>query len=307
MTTRHIIFIPGTNPKPRAEEHRALLWRTLLEGVRRVDAETAQHLQAHPAQFHLVSWNNLFYHEQKDIGMDQPWVEALLSKPKPSEQDILDANGLGNKMRQAVVRVVDRVPFLLRFLSKPTHKILLDIERYFNDTEQVASQIRNLLKQVLLPLLEKNEPVLIIGHSMGSVIAYDTLWEMSQKNIAGQQDGLSKLDFLTLGSPLGMRIIQKKLLGRQGIGKISFPSNIRRWNNVAAEGDIVALNGNFKHSFKEMLNREMVETIEDYDHGVYNFFRNEVGLNSHRSYGYLVNPVVGRLIAAWWRASTNKN
>ena len=305
MTTPHIIFIPGTNPKPRAEEHRTLLWRTLLEGVRRVDAKAAQHLQAHPAQFHLLSWNQLFYHEHKDISIDLPWVEALLRKPKPIEQDILDANATRLTINRGMLNALDHLPFLLQFLPKRARKIVLDIDRYFNDTEQIASQIRDLLKQVLHPLLKKNEPVLIIGHSMGSIIAYDALWEMSQENIVGQQGISGKVDFLTLGSPLGVRYVQRRLLGWQGAERTTYPANIRKWINVAAEGDLVALNGNFSDRFKAMREQGLVESIEDYDHGVYNFFRNEEGLNSHRSYGYLVNPVVGKVVADWWRESEN--
>jgi len=41
MIIKHIIFVPGKNPKPEAAQHRELLWRTLIEGVRRADAVTA--------------------------------------------------------------------------------------------------------------------------------------------------------------------------------------------------------------------------------------------------------------------------
>ena len=35
MATMQIIFVPGEAPKPEAEPPRELLWRTLMEGVRR--------------------------------------------------------------------------------------------------------------------------------------------------------------------------------------------------------------------------------------------------------------------------------
>jgi hypothetical protein len=37
------------------------------------------------------------------------------------------------------------------------------------------------------------------------------------------------------------------------------------------------------------------------DGGIFNYFRNDLGLNVHRSYGYLVNPRVGEVIAKWWK------
>jgi hypothetical protein len=38
---------------------------------------------------------------------------------------------------------------------------------------------------------------------------------------------------------------------------------------------------------------------------VFNYFRNQKGLNVHRSYGYLVEQHVARAILAWWRGSTD--
>ena len=61
MTNKHIIYIPGKNPKPQPEQHKELLWKTMTEGIRRADEKTANALQGQFAQFHLISWNHLFY------------------------------------------------------------------------------------------------------------------------------------------------------------------------------------------------------------------------------------------------------
>ena len=47
----------------------------------------------------------------------------------------------------------------------------------------------------------------------------------------------------------------------------------------------------------------IIDSIEDHCEGIYNFFHNEEGLNCHRSYGYLVNPAIGNVIAQWWKES----
>jgi hypothetical protein len=138
--------------------------------------------------------------------------------------------------------------------------------------------------------------VLLVGHSLGAVIAYDTLWELSH------QEGLKgKVDFLTLGSPLGMHYIQRRLLGMNKHGEKSYPEMIRRWINLSAEGDVAALNRNLNESFHAMLELGLADSIEDHSHGIYNFFRSDAGLNCHRSYGYMVNPAVGSIIADWWK------
>jgi hypothetical protein len=43
--------------------------------------------------------------------------------------------------------------------------------------------------------------------------------------------------------------------------------------------------------------------ITDHCDDIYNFYRNSDGLSCHRSYGYLVNPAVGEVIADWWQQS----
>jgi hypothetical protein len=45
----------------------------------------------------------------------------------------------------------------------------------------------------------------------------------------------------------------------------------------------------------------LVESIEDHCHGIYNYFRSDEGLKCHRSYGYMVSPAVGSIIADWWK------
>ncbi|MDE2117898.1 MAG: hypothetical protein KGJ19_04815 [Betaproteobacteria bacterium] len=298
MATKHIIFVPGKNPKPEEAQHRALLWRTLVEGVRRADRETANMLQAGYSQFHLVSWNHLFYHKYKDVTMDIPWIDALINKHGPTEQDIEEANSWNIWLQRLMLTLGDHLPFLIRLLPEEVRSTAKEINRYFENTDRIASAIRSLLADALRPLLERQEDVLLIGHSLGSVIAYDTLWELSR------EEGVKgKVDFLTLGSPLGMHYVQRRLLGMNGNGMKSYPDRIRRWINLSAEGDVAALNRNLHESFYTMLEQGLVESIEDHSQGIYNFFRSAEGLNCHRSYGYLVNPAVGSIIADWLKRS----
>ena len=80
--------------------------------------------------------------------------------------------------------------------------------------------------------------------------------------------------------------------------------NIRRWKNIASVGDLVTLDIMVRDDYQTMIERGLTESIEDECKDVYNYFRDEGGLNVHRSYGYLVNKVVGRTIAHWWQESS---
>ena len=169
----------------------------------------------------------------------------------------------------------------------------------FHNVDKIGSQVREQLKQELRPLLENGDNILLIGHSLGSVIAFDTLWALSQlEHLPGKIDL-----FLTLGSPLGMNYVQRRLMGNNKDGEHKYPTNIQDWVNIAADGDVTALDRTFADDFGEMLTLGVVDSIEDHCEGVYNYFHDENGLNCHRDYGYLVNPVVGSTIADWWKKS----
>ncbi|MGA8864634.1 MAG: hypothetical protein WBM09_08065 [Gallionella sp.] len=296
MNMKQIVYVPGKNPKPEPAQHRDLLWRTLVEGVRRADSATADQLQTCYPQFHLVGWNYLYYRAYKDITRDIPWIDALINTHGPTEQDMREARSWNIWLSRVLLGLADRVPLLIRMLPEQVRGTAREIGRYFDNTDDVARRIRDLLKLELRPMLERQDEVLLVSHSLGTVIAYDTLWELShQDRVTG------KVDFLTLGSPMGLHYIQRRLQGTNHRGIKSYPGLIRRWMNFSAEGDVAALNQNLKESFYPMLEQGLLESIEDHCHGIYNFFRSDAGLNCHRSYGYLVNPAVGSSIAEWWK------
>ena len=293
---RQIIFVPGKNPKPPELQHLELLWRTLLEGVRRAEPEIADDLKQHKNDFSIFAWNQLFYHESKDITVDLPWIDTLMNKHGPSKEDMQEAQHWHKKLSHFLYALTDYVPYLINVMPDIIRQTALELNRYFQNRHNVASEIREKLKQQLRPLLESDTRILLIGHSLGSVIAYDTLWELSQEDgVAGKVDM-----FLTLGSPLGLTYVQHRLLGAYNTGALKYPANIKRWENISSVGDITSLNKLFRDDYSKMIELGMIEDIRDHCKGIYNFFRNDKGLNCHRSYGYLVNPAVGKVIADWW-------
>lgn len=298
---RHIIFIPGKSPKPPEEQHRQLLWRTLLEGVRRAEPEVVKDISLYESFFKLVTWNYLYYRQTSDISRELTWIDELINQHGPTEQDIREANTWHKKMDVLLYSTIDRMPSLLHLLPGNARATARELERYFLNEGKIASAVREKVKSELRPILAHGGKVMLIGHSMGSVIAYDTLWALSNlEHLPGKVDL-----FLTLGSPLGLNYVQHRLMGHQYQGKKKYPQNIRHWINVAATGDIISLGRHFADDFAEMLDYGAVKSIEDHSDGIYNHYRNEKGLNCHRSYGYLVNPAVGKIIADWWLFAEN--
>jgi len=299
MNNRYIVFVPGKNPKPPPEQHRRLLWRTLLEGIKRSDPGIVDDISRHADCFELIAWTYLYYHQTRDISRDLPWIDALINKHGPMAEDIRDTTTWQRRLAAALFTLGDAFPFIIPLLPKTIRMTAKETRRYFQNDGNIACEIRELLKKVLRPLLTGHKKVLLIGHSLGSVIAYDTLWELSHlEGLPGSIDL-----FLTMGSPLGMNYVQRRLNGNECQDRKRYPTNIRNWVNISSVGDITALNRVFREDFSHMLELGIIESIEDHSEAIYNYFRNSEGLNVHRSYGYLVNPAVGNIIAEWWRRS----
>ena len=294
-----IIFVPGKNPKPSPEEHRALLWRCLRRGLELVDPATAHAIAAQPDCFQLVAWNDIYYGQVKDVDNDLPWIELLCHKTGPDAVDVREALSWRRKRARVLYMIGDYFPALIPLLPDPAVKSAIrETERYFQNQEGIGLSVRELLKTPLRQMFAAGDRVLVIGHSMGSVIAYDALWELA--HLENQPAGIDL--FLTLGSPLGMNFVQDRLLGYRGNDGQRFPCNIHHWINVSAHGDLTALDPQLRDDFMPMIEHGCIKSIEDRYHGVFNYFRNEKGLNTHRSYGYLVEQHVARTVLAWWQA-----
>jgi len=288
-----IVYVPGLKPKPKPEEHRHELYRCLLSGLRNVEPSSARFLEENPRCFDVVSWTYDFYKEHRDIELDRSGIDAMLEKPSASRADMLEAASVRRRVLRTIYRAADRLPFLIPHFADENIEIQLrDLRRYVKNDAGIADLVRNLLKVPLRAATRAGRPVLLIGHSMGSVIAYDSLWQLSHR--AG--DAVVDL-FLTMGSPLGQRYIQSRLLGSKERGRGRYPRNLRCWINVSAVGELTAIDMQLKNDFGGMLELGLVETFED--HEIFNWFRLQGELNVHAEYGYLINPVTARIVADW--------
>lgn len=297
MHRRRILYVPAKNPKPPPHLHRQPIWRCLLHGVAQACPDAAREMTAQPDTFVLVSWNHLYYQRYKDISVDLPWIDRLLQRTGPSEDDKAWPSNWRLRLAWFIYNLIDLYPSLFTLVPDPdVRSAIQETPRYFENKHGIATQVREMLKAPLREALQSGERVLVIGHSMGSIIAYDTLWELS--NVEQNVDPIDL--FLSLGSPLGLRYVRRRLCGAHEKEVQRYPRNIRRWFNIAAEGDLTALDATLADDFNDMIELGLTKQIQDRCKGVINYFRNQEGLNVHRSYGYLVNPVVGQVIAEWW-------
>jgi hypothetical protein len=101
-----------------------------------------------------------------------------------------------------------------------------EVSRYFADDQARSATIEGLAGAIA-----GAKPHILIAHSLGSIVAYDTLWSNPQCMV----DVL-----ITLGSPLAMPDVVYERLAEHA-GRRRRPPGVRRWINIADHGDIIAI------------------------------------------------------------------
>ena len=178
-------------------------------------------------------------------------------------------------------------------------KIAPDMREYWNYDSQFGSDVRATVTAPLKRAMDRGDKILIIGHSLGSIIAYDVLWKFSRMSEYRPTYSNKNVDLLmTLGSPLADETVKRKVKGANASGKRKYPSNIRRWINVAAEDDYISHDEKVRNDYRKMITPYgLVNSIEDFR--IYNLAVRNRTSNPHSSAGYLVHPKVIKIIADW--------
>jgi len=79
----------------------------------------------------------------------------------------------------------------------------------------------------------KDDTRVLIGHSLGSVVAYECLCAHPEWQVQ---------TLVTLGSPLGIpNLVFDRLIPAPGRGKGAWPGPVKNWINISDRGDVVAL------------------------------------------------------------------
>ena len=144
-----------------------------------------------------------------------------------------------------------------------------DILAYWDSKSEFGQSLKQRIHNGISPLLEAEESVILIAHSLGAVLSYDQL-----SLCTGSAEHVT---LMTLGSPLSHPQFEERKSDR-------FPT-LAAWHNVSAKGDKIC----------GPRNQELV----DQEHEIINPLIKEGEPDPHHALGYLRHPGTANILGEW--------
>ena len=304
---RSILLIHGRDFKPAAATYLELATTAMRAGLERDFpncVECFDRLSIDLAWYgdmnaDVLQRKGKTYDESLDVGDRQNALRALRAITPRKKFGIRVYDKLPGKSALPEFFMDVSAPLLgaVGFRMPVLGKIAKDFAAYLNDVE-FAEEARRRLREKLCALMDRGDRIMLVTHGTGSVIAYDVLWELSNDTETYKDYGEHKVDqWVTLGSPLGDRTLQKRLLGAKERDENRFPSNVISWHNLAAEDDYSCHDTTLADDFKKMMVQKRVSAVHDYR--IFNLAVRYGKSNPHSSIGYYIHPRLAKILSDW--------
>jgi len=294
-----IIGIHGLKNKPSKRILQTWWKKSIQEGLKRLGYSNVNFF------LDLAYWAPILYPEPRNLKIKNPKDPLFISEPYIISENIFThkkPRELKKKVLDKIERKLEKVFFdeksIINYDSIADYiiqSLFKDLDTYYHSGNALNSKCNVCAKDVIRLELAKtikryrNRDILLISHSMGSIIAYDVLIHLVPD--------VKINTFITIGSPLGLPIIIKKILQEQNINlkienKPPTPENIKKnWFNFSDLNDKIAINYNLRDDF-----RKNSSGIGPIDFLVANDYEYKDKKNHHKSYGYLRSPEVAKVI-----------
>lgn len=239
----NIIFIHGMNQQHQSQNALKQAWLTHIS--RSLNPTQYSNFLQHN-HFECAFYGDLLIeqHLNNKLHFSSTLEENQSIQPKPQSNPHINLNTTSTTLNQSTAVINNTIPvsefalqwkdqairdflMLINFFPKLhnslIHHFLIETYLYLNNpefTQQVHQRISD-------TILDPNQEYAVIGHSLGSVIAYNYLREHPK---------LKFKFFMSLGSPLAFRIIQSQV-----VHPIQRPESLKGdWFNIYSLNDFLA-------------------------------------------------------------------
>lgn len=252
-----VLCVHGIGQQLKGEETLRGEWAPALrDGIRRSGSALAD---LPDREVRCVFYGDLFRPHGRLLGLDDPWLTAadatefdqeLLAAwwraAAESDPQVIDPDARTLARTPGSVQAALRALSGSRFFAGLPERAMLfglqQVRRYLNEPG-----IRESVGDRVVAAVDENTRV-VVGHSLGSVVAYEVLCA---------HPGWPVRALVTLGSPLGIRnLIFDRLrpapaaeVPGKRVGK--WPGGTAAWTNIADGGDVVALVKDLRPLFGE--------------------------------------------------------
>ncbi len=303
---KKIIFIHGRAQKPDKAPLQALWYDAIEHGLQR-DCGGSNALQAfRNADKRFVYYGELSNTLLKEPTEDPASRQQALAKLKEYQTHQFDEATYDEVSKMGFLKeaLADIFSAILGRLGAAETLITMvapDMAHYWNEDTYFGSDVRHRLMVELKEALDNQDDVMIVSHSLGSMISYDVLWKLSHYGEYRHDYGADKkVDLLvTLGSPLGDENVKDRLKGSRLKGDKKYPLNIQQWINISAEDDFISHDSEIKNDYKEMLELGLVPRGMKDIYPIYNLNIRNGKSNPHASIGYLIHPEFIAVLDEW--------
>jgi len=268
-----IIGIHGLSNKPAARDLEAWWANAMREGLEKNLKIKVSEKRLH---FESVYWADVLYGSpDKNPDAYRPADSSDLKLYKENWLDSIrdTANDVGGNVIDSIKNLFGIDKVAERILKKK----LEDLYRYHNE-KSIRDELRKRLKKTILK--NKDKRIMIVAHSMGSIIAYDVLRSL------GRTDKTVSIEhFVTIGSPLGIPHVKRRISEENPM--VRTPSIVKKWSNLADRRDPVAIDTHLSDDYKA--NDAGIRVQDD-------LVLNDWGGINHKSYGYLRTPEFSNIL-----------
>lgn len=225
--------------------------------------EQSQNGEAEPGFEHLTLSERALAAEWLDAagaqGVEDP-QNIGLAPLRQMLGELIDGRGgrFSHAVREKTVRRLERVIVAL----------LRELTAYTTWTGR-----RQAVRERVVGVLRREMPSVVVAHSLGSLVTYETLHAYSDLNVEL---------LITVGSPLRLPEVLRRLEPAPRGGRGARPTGVQRWVNLADVGDLVAV----PPKLAEVFPVDQEETMD-------------TGLGFHGFKGYLANPLTAAALTPY--------